>query len=262
MAVSATAFAQRAVELALLNPPIPYVYGGRKRTGTDCSNLIRLIIRELGGKDIEAGSNTMWNKHVIDRHHVDDGGTKQYGGDLQPGDLLFIDDSDPPSKSANGTPGAMGHIGIYVGPTGLKTHDGLDATVVHASSSQKTVCFSSIPKNFIRWTHSARLKVLDYDDAGIPITEDSTPASTEETAPVTTQTAPGPGQAMINTNDTGLLLRSAPKKVKGNEIKEMPKGTIVQVLLQFGEWTQVHFVNYDGVPHEGWCKSSYLLFGS
>ena len=164
MGISASAFAHIAVEMAQLNPPIPYALGGRTRAGTDCSNLIRLIIRELGGKDIQAGSNSIWDKHVANKAFCHDGGTLKFGGILEPGVLLWIDYNNPVTQNAKGTSGKMDHVGIYVGNVpGLVAANGKQGNVVHASLSQGKVCASTLQN---AWTHGALLNALDYTGGG------------------------------------------------------------------------------------------------
>jgi hypothetical protein len=261
MKILAGDFAKKAVELAMLHPPIAYVLGGRTRQGTDCSNLIRLIIKELGGQDIQAGSNTLWNTHVRDQAFCHEGGTLKFGG-LLPGDLLFIDYNNPVTQNANGTPGKMDHVGIYIGETtGLLTPDGQPATVVHASLSRGMVCGSTL-KN--AWTHRARLKVLAIDfspsNDGNPQPEQVNNSLLAPRLP--TQTAPESGQAKIVTNDKkGLNLRKQPEVRKDNGIKTMPDSAIVDVLRVWGEWAEVRYVHWDGVKHVGWCRAEFLLFG-
>jgi len=262
MSISAVAFAQKAVELAMLRPPIPYVLGGRTRAGTDCSNLIRLMLREMGGKDIQAGSNSMWASHVINRAFIHAGGTNKGGGHLVPGALLFMDYASPVNQTAAGTPGSMDHVGIYVGPVpGLLTPDGKQADVVHASSSRGMVCGSTL-KN--AWTHVAWLKGVDYDTPSLPSTSADLPAQAEpgQYAVVTEDTylypaIPGPGEAMV-TKD-GVRMRKQPKIVDGtnhNRICTVPNGTIMPILEQHKDWTRLEY----GI-HKAWIRNDMLAFG-
>jgi len=261
MGITASAFARRAVEKAQSNPPIPYVLGGRTDAGTDCSNLIRLIIRELGGKDIQAGSNAMWDSHVMNRAFCHDGGTRKFGGYLVPGSLLFIDYNNPVAQNGAGTPGKMDHVGIYVGPVkGLLTPDGKQGDVVHASQSRGMVCASTLLN---AWTHGAWLKGVDYDaiDTGVPSNPGAVaPDHPDTTAPAPAPLEPGPGQAKVNTTTSGLRLRKQPS-TSGAVIKEMPAGAIIDVLDTKNGWALVYYVARDGTPHQGWCSADYLQFG-
>ena len=273
MGITAAAFAQRAVELAGLNPPIPYVLGGRTRAGTDCSNLIRLILRELGGKDIAANSNAMWSSHVVAGTRLFIHDPKTY---LVPGALLWIDYNSPVNRAPAGTPGKMNHMGIYVGNVpGLIAANGKQGNVIHASQSVRRhyadkgeVCASTLQN---AWTHGAWLNGIDYSAPGGGIVLPGIPPATQP--PVTqppivaplASAEPGPGQAKVVTTTSGLYLRKLPGK-EGARIKEMPIGTIVTVLRVEGEWAQVRWDVRPGLHHIGWAcvgenGTPYMQFG-
>lgn len=254
MGVSAEAFAQRAIELAQMK--IPYVSGGKTIAGLDCSTLVWFITQELGGKWIYAGSNTIWDQHVTDKHYCDDGGSRKFGGILQPGALLYIDYANPASRTPNGTPGQMDHMGIYVGNSGHLTPDGKPANVVHASQSGGYVQFSHIPTSFIRWTHGCLAEWLDYDgpdDSGdeAPVPQNSP----DEDTPA--QTEPYFGEAMVA--KTGVRMRRQPKIVDGknhNRVDSIEQGTIFPILDRRNGWTQ------EGLTiHKGWIRDDMLTFG-
>ncbi|MDL2318057.1 SH3 domain-containing protein [Eubacteriales bacterium OttesenSCG-928-A19] len=270
MGVSATDFANLAVEKAQRVPPIPYVLGGRTGAGTDCSNLIWLLMQELGGKVVRAGSNTIWASHVTNKVFRNDGGALQFGGELTPGMLLFIDYNDVVTQTPEGTPGKMDHMGIYVGNVpGLLTPDGKQGNVIHASQSRGMVCASTLLN---AWTHGAFLNGVDYG-GGISEPDDQEPeqpsapgeqtpgsSEVEELTPNAPILMPGPGEAKVITKETGLLLRKQPKK-DAAVIKEIPKGAIVKVITYDGTaWTKVRWVASDGIPHEGFVATQYLYF--
>lgn len=261
MSIQSVDFVRFAVEKAFRQPPVPYAIGKRSDTlGTDCSNLVWWMYQLAGGKDIRAGSNSIWDSHVIDKRWCDDGGSRKYGGDLQPGDLLFIDYGEPVTRNANGTPGKMDHVGIYVGPMpGAKTPDGKAGTVVHASLSQKFVVFSEIPTSFIRWTHKGRLKLLTYDMGKVDWTNPDIRVDVPLTPDPPPSLDPGPGEVMIVTQESpGARMRKQPKIVNNptNAICEVPRGTILPIIEGNGEWTMVPF----GI-HRGWIRNDLLRFG-
>jgi len=250
--VTAAAFVQKAVELAKLHPPIPYVLGGRARAGTDCSNLIRLILKELGASDIQAGSNAMWASHVTNKAFIHAGGNFRGGGHLAQGVLLFMDYGTPANQTATGTPGKMDHMGIYVGPvSGLVTPDGKQADVIHASASRGIVCGSTL-KN--AWTHVAHLKGMIFDEGGTLGLVDMGPANPAGSLP--NNPAPpkalGQGQARVITTTSGLYLREGPH-TKYRRIKEMPIGAIVEVVHIQDGWANVRWDVRPGLYHTGWC---------
>ena len=223
-------------------PAIPYMLGGRSPKGTDCINLIGWCMDELKGKSVPRGANEAWNKSMTWRGTLDEA-RKQ--GKLVMGALVYI-------KGAQTAKGRMGHVGVYTGDQGLKTPDGKASDVVHASASRGGVYPSTIKNG---WTHVAWLDGVDY---GGSVSSDPEP-------PAPHVTEPGPGQAKVITTMSGLYLRKLPSK-DGARIKEMPIGTIVDVLDFKGPWVQVRWDVSKSLYHIGWCCAKengvpYLQFG-
>ena len=253
MGITVAAFAQRAVELAGLNPPIPYVLGGRTRAGTDCSNLIRLLLRELGGRDIAANSNSMWSSHVVagTRFFIHNPGTL-----LVPGALLWIDYNSPVNQTSAGTPGKMDHVGIYVGNVpGLVARNGKQGSVIHASQSAGFVSVSTLQN---AWTHGAWLNKIDYSVAGriaLPFSMPSIPGATAQQPP-----PPAVLEVGYARTTTKLRLRRGPGTGYG-VINEMPAGAVIMLLGAPADgWVKARWCGATRV-HEGFCSIDYLEFG-
>ena len=261
LGITAQAFAERCVEKALQRPRIPYVLGGRTDAGTDCSNLVRLVVRELGGKDIAAGSNSMWNSHVINKAFIHDGGTNHGGGYLVPGALLFMDYNDPVNKTSSGTPGKMDHVGVYVGNVaGLIAENGKQGNVIHASRSVGFVAVSTLQN---AWTHVAWLKEqIDYSAQGGVVIKYPTPQTASDIAipqpiAITALDPAQPGYALVTSN---LRLRKSPSTT-ASVIAQMPIGAVIQLLGDpVNGWVKARWIG-EKYPHEGYCSIDYLEIG-
>jgi cell wall-associated NlpC family hydrolase len=102
------AAASRAVELALRERGVPYVWGGDSPSGFDCSGLVRWVYGRLG-VDLPHSSYEQFRY-----------GRRVARAALRPGDLVF----------SNG----LGHVGIYVG----------DGMFVHAPHTGARVRVDSV----------------------------------------------------------------------------------------------------------------------
>ena len=261
MSVSASKFSNRLVEIAQRTPPVPYILGGRTLAGTDCSNLPRLVIRELGGTDIVAGSNKMWDQYVSNKFFIHDGGAFKGGGFLIPGAVLFISYADTPTQNAKGDLGKMDHMGIYVGNvSGLKTPDGKQGNVVHASQSRGMVCASTLQN---AWTHGGWLRGINYVDISVDMPDNSingngsSSVGGDASTKLPPRTEPLPGEAMIRGD--GVRMRRQPRIVDGvnhNRICTVPNGTIMSILARKNGWTQLAYL-----IHTGWVRDDLLQFG-
>jgi len=245
-------------------PAIPYVLGGRSDKGTDCINLIAWVMGELGGRQVPRGSNDAWRNSMAWTGTLAEASAK---GRLMPGAILYIDYHKPPGGSG-GTPGAMDHAGVYVGGGyGLKTPDGRPGTVVHASQSRGGVYPSTLQN---AWTHAAWLQGVAYEvkseelqvkSGGTGLTE------TNHNSSLFTfhSSLPSPGQARVITSTSGLYLREGPS-VRSKRVKQLPAGTIVDVLRVEAGWAHVRWDVRPGLYHMGWCCAGangvdYLEFG-
>lgn len=248
--VTAQAFVTAILD-KVRTPAIPYVLGGRSDKGTDCINLIAWVMQELGGKSVERGSNKAWQANLKAGRYTATLEGAQSARMLLPGSILYIDYTKPPG-GATGTAGTMDHAGVFVGDGhGIKTPDGRPGNVVHASLSRGGVYPSTLQN---AWTHVLWLDGVDYVGSnaaalgGAPVVGGSVPAPA---APA--QIGPGPGQAMVVTTTSGLILRHvAGQKTPGKD-KTMPIGTVVSVLRVEGDWAQVRWEVKPGLWHEGWA---------
>jgi len=249
------------VAKALQRPRIPYVLGGRSDAGTDCSNLVRLVIRELGGRDIAAGSNGMWDSHVMNKAFIHDGGTNKGGGHLVPGALLFMDYGTPVNQTSAGTRGKMDHVGIYVGNVpGLIAENGKQGNVIHASRSVGFVAVSTLQN---AWTHVAQLKEqINYGAQGGIVIQFPT-AQTPSGLAVPQPIAPPawdpaqPGYARVTAN---LRLRRAPS-TSASVIAQMPEGAVIQLLGDPANgWIKARWIG-ETRRHEGYCSIDFIEIG-
>jgi cell wall-associated NlpC family hydrolase len=91
LAVTA-ASASSVVEIAQRYLGVPYVWGGASPTGFDCSGLVMYCYAQVG---VSLQHGATWQQQACTPVPLDA---------IQPGDLVFF-----------GSPGAYGHVGIYVG---------------------------------------------------------------------------------------------------------------------------------------------------
>jgi cell wall-associated NlpC family hydrolase len=86
----ASSVGQQAVQIAMGELGVPYVWGGASPAGFDCSGLTMWVYAQLGIQ-LDHFTGAQWNEGV----HVD-------RDQLAPGDLVFFE------------PG-IGHVGLYIG---------------------------------------------------------------------------------------------------------------------------------------------------
>src|SRR6185437_2611858 len=104
----ANSLGEQAVQIAMGELGVPYVWGGASPSGFDCSGLTMWVYAQLGiHLDHYTGSQWLAGPHVA-------------YSDLAPGDLVFFE------------PG-IGHVGIYIG-NGEFIHAPHTGTVVQISS--------------------------------------------------------------------------------------------------------------------------------
>lgn len=104
----------------------PYVYGGRSKSGTDCSGMIMVIYGDVAGLTLPRNS-------AAQRDYCVSVSRRQ----LEPGDLVFF------TTSKRG--GKVNHVGMYVG----------NGRIIHASSSRGVIESSLDEKYYATHYHSA-----------------------------------------------------------------------------------------------------------
>lgn len=104
----------------------PYVYGGRSKSGTDCSGMIMVIYDEVAGLSLPRNS-------AAQRDYCVSVSRRQ----LEPGDLVFF------TTSKRG--GKVNHVGMYVG----------NGRIIHASSSRGVIESSLDEKYYATHYHSS-----------------------------------------------------------------------------------------------------------
>lgn len=110
---------------------VPYRYGGKSRSGVDCSGFVGQVYQNVYKIPLQRTVEGMADKNC----------RKVTKGDLKPGDLVFFNTS----KRRKG----INHVGVF-----LKGH-----YFVHASTS-KGVIVSSLHENYYRkhWKKGGRVK--------------------------------------------------------------------------------------------------------
>ena len=116
--VTASDLGQRIVDEAMKHLGKPYVYGGKGPNGFDCSGFVYYCVKEATGGSIvlSGGASNQWLTAPGQRVNSID--------QLQPGDLLFIND---PAYGSPGKP--VSHVSIYMG----------NGQIIHASDGRTGV---------------------------------------------------------------------------------------------------------------------------
>lgn len=104
----------------------PYAYGGRSKSGTDCSGMIMVIYDEVAGLSLPRNS-------AAQRDYCVSVSRRQ----LEPGDLVFF------TTSKRG--GKVNHVGMYVG----------NGRIIHASSSRGVIESGLDEKYYATHYHSS-----------------------------------------------------------------------------------------------------------
>lgn len=107
----------------------PYVWGGDKPGGFDCSGLVQYALEQIGLKNVPRTSEEQWAwVQKIKRSQ------------LEPGDLVFYAGSD-------GTAASPGHVAIYAGNGQIiqAPHTGADVDEISLASSGTPVGYGRVP---------------------------------------------------------------------------------------------------------------------
>ena len=270
MTVTGEMIAAKAKELLTMGR-IPYVKGGKTPSGMDCIGLVVWTLLQCGMQINTKGTNDTWRNGLSEKGSIEDCTIRW--GNVPIGALIFIRDFDGGEKERGYIDNEGNAWHVYI-----KIDNGI---LIHASASNERVCTRRFADKDDRHggpnayglaqgvAYTGKRQPGDIaphgggggslgepGDARTPVLQPGSKAH---------QSEPGPGEAKVITTTTGLLLRKEPKEKAAN-IKEMPIGAVVKVLDQWGEWTKVRYVHFDGMPHEGWCKTrangvDYLQFG-
>jgi len=221
--------------------------GTNDQRGIDCSGAWVRVYRKFGLK-IDHSSNSQYRRFCTRT------GTIVGLSDLRIGMAVFKAREWKADRAANrnyGTPpGDVYHVGCVASVNPLR--------IVHATPN-----FAKVDTKIGQWAYWGMLGGVDYSDNGVP--ESGIPPTTLSPQSPAAQIKPEAGQAKVITTTTGLKLRKLPGK-GGAVIKEMPIGTIVQVLRVEGVWAYVRWNVKPGLHHIGWCaaregETEYLQFG-
>ncbi len=116
----------------------PYRYGGKSKSGTDCSGMMMVIFEDVARLSLPRNS-------AAQREYCFDVSKKN----LEPGDLVFF------STSKRG--GKVNHVGMYVGK----------GKIIHASSSRGVIESSLDEKYYVNHYHSSgRVYGITYAATG------------------------------------------------------------------------------------------------
>ena len=191
-----------------------YVEGGHSAGSVDCSGLFYYAYKKLGSYMYQ-GSNTIYRKYTVERG-------KKSEINVVPGMAVFVnkDDGREPDRYLNDGIGNMSHIGMYVG----------NGLVAEAKGKKYGCVYSNLSDK--KWSYAAKLKytIYDVDNADVP--------------------AFIPFVGEVTTNSGSLNLRDAPS---GAKIGSIPKGTILNITDQNGEWYRT---SYNGLT--GYVSTKYI----
>ncbi len=120
------------LQRALAYRGTPYRWGGASREGLDCSGLVLRALSDIGRRaPHSAALQSRLGKPVAD-------------GDLQPGDLVFFENTYKPGIS---------HVGIYEG----------DSRFIHASSVARKVAVGDLGRRYFRERYAGARRLLAPD---------------------------------------------------------------------------------------------------
>lgn len=122
---------------------VPYRYGGKSRSGTDCSGFVMTIFNDVADVKLprDSRSQEAYCRHIDAKN-------------MQPGDLVFF--------SGKGGGSSVGHVGMYVG----------DNSIIHASTS-RGVIISNLDENYYKnhYYSSGRVEAITYAATGGKVKE-------------------------------------------------------------------------------------------
>lgn len=195
-----------------------YVWGGAKKGTVDCSGAFVYAFKALGNISKYHSSNMFPRKHCQTLQ-------KNTTNDLPPGVAVFKhrQQTDPALLNKYGDDDYY-HMGLV---------DATGKYVLHAKGTAYGFCKEKLTSS---WKYYAVLKDVDYDNE---------PKINEDTDKVSVLF-----KAKVTTNTSALRLRIAPN---GSQIGKIPKGAVVNVLKDDGDWW---YVNYNN--HYGYASSNYL----
>lgn len=198
----------------------PYASPGTNdQRGIDCSGAWVRVYKAFG-ESVYHGSNTIYRKHCAAT------GAIASALDLSVGMAVFKnrrDGKEPAQYHGDGI-GNMYHIGCVTGVSPLR--------IVHA-----TTPVAKLDTAASAWTHWGRMDRVVYD--GAPEDPGGSTPTPEFQAKVTTQSSP-------------LNLRKE-ASTSAALLGELPRGAVVQVLTDPGEWL---YVEYKGL--RGYASARYL----
>ena len=158
----------KAYAAAVAAKAIAAVGEGHTYAEMDCQAFVEYVVNACGGAMAYAGSNDMARHAVSGLWPLAQAKT---GGQLQPGAVLLIHDTDggePQRYQADGL-GNFSHIGVYVGTGALMDTDRNGkrraCDCVHSSATMGRVAGSTLANG---WTHVGWLSAVTLGDGDMP----------------------------------------------------------------------------------------------
>ena len=215
MSVKASEYLVLARKIAAERSKWRYELGHSEEYCADCAGLVKYILEQYGVKSYD-GSNTQWRKYLTSNKG------KISAVNVLPGILVFKRRDWTPDQSGNpyygDSIGDMYHVGMYLG----------DGQVLEARGTNSGIVLSDLSI----WTYAGQHKETVLDTGGEPA---------EPFIPFT---------GKVTTQSTNLNIRSTPN---GTKIGSIPKGTVLTLTDQSGNWYET---SYNGL--DGWVSADYI----
>lgn len=229
--ISASKFAARVEQIA--DRDLTYKIGGVGKNGVcDCIGLIMGAMYELGHKKYDLHSTNYFARYqTLEMKRVDQ--KRAYVGQI-----LYKAREDTDDMNARYLPGGRYYTGDLLDYYHVGVVTRINPLRVIECTEYSEVSGIVVSASLKGWEYEGKLRDVSY-----AFEKDEPTEETEENVMALYQ-------AKVITQEDPLTLRNAPD---GDRIGKIPRGTIVDVLAEDGEWA---YVRHDGVS--GYAASKYL----